>query len=679
MPFNYSLPQDAIAGTAVALGLVLVLVAWKQATSAASSRRLFVFLATSASALLSAGYIVAYLRGGPRIIDATTYYLQARAFADGDLAWQVGEPASRVAGRFLVRDTLADGNQIGGIFPPGYPAVLALGFWLGAPLAVGPALAALLTLAIAWLADAALPSDLPSRERVLRVIVLLSVVSGCLRYHTADTMSHGLSCLLLCVALAAGLRWSVRGGLVYALMVGAAFGLLLATRPVTAVACAAVLLLLVLRSRPSAKPTKLYSVLVLLVGIAPGALLLLLHQRAVTGRLFQSSQLHYYANSDGPAGCFRYGFGQDIGCLNEHGDFVRHNLPNGYGLVAAVKTTARRLLLHVQDPLNDELLGLLLLIGVAIAAVRFARMRPIALLPIVLVLAYSPFYFDGNYPGGGARFFSEALPCELICGVVGLAELGRRWPLGERLVRALPALSLLLFGLNAHSDHELLRDREGGRPMFLQEDVAQLRAPALVFIDTDHGFGLAFRPGARAAEGELEFARYRGDLSDELTLQAAAKVPAFLHHYDAQTGLVELQPFRSHNVTSLCSSSLWPPLAQRRGFIATEASPNPSCPFALSVRSNQSGSEFEFELPQGLLGQRVAPVVRSTEESWELVISQADEVLARWDAKALASESLTSQAVLLERHVSAPLKLTMRHISDAPPKIAPTLVSLEVL
>ena len=679
MPFNYSLPQDAIAGTAVALGLALVLVAWKQGASPASSRRRFVFWAACASALLSAGYVVAYLRGGPRIIDATTYYLQARAFADGDLAWQVGEPASRVAGRFLVRDTLADGNQIGGIFPPGYPAVLALGFGLGAPLAVGPSLAALLTMATAWLADAVLPVELPSRERVLRVIVLLSVVSGCLRYHTADTMSHGLSCLLLCVALAAGLRWSERGRLVYALLVGAAFGLLLATRPVTAVACAAVLLLLVLRSRPSAKPAKLYSLLGLLIGVAPGVLLLLLHQRAVTGRFFQSAQLHYYANSDGPTGCFRYGFGQDIGCLNEHGDFVRHNLPNGYGLVAAVKTTARRLLLHLQDPLNDELLGLLLLIGVAIAAVRFARMRPIALLPIVLVLAYSPFYFDGNYPGGGARFFSEALPCELICGVVGLAELGRRWPVGERLVRMLPAAALLMFGLNAHTDHEQLRDREGGRPMFLEQDVAQLQAPALVFIDTDHGFGLAFRPEARAAAGELEFARYRGDLSDGFTLQDSGDVPAFLHHYDARTGVVKLEPYRPHKVTSLCSSSLWPPLAQRRGFIATEASLNPNCPFALSARSNQGGGEFEFALPQGLLGQRVAPVVTSSEESWELVISQAEDVLARWDAEALSSVAVTRRAVLLERHGSAPLKLTLRNITSAPPKIAPTLVSLEVL
>jgi hypothetical protein len=416
--------------------------------------------------------------------------------------------------------------------------------------------------------------------------------------------------------------------------------------------------------------------------MAPGVLLMALHQRAVTGQFFESSQLHYYAASDGPAGCFRYGFGQDIGCLNEHGDFVRHNLSNGYGLVAAIKTTARRLLLHLQDPLNDELLGLLLLIGVVVAMVRCARLRPLALLPIVLVVAYCPFYFDGNYPAGGARFFSEALPCEMICGVVGWAELGRRWPTCERLVRLLPAASLALFGLNAHTDHELLRDREGGRPMFLEQDVAQVQAPAVVFVDTDHGFGLAYRPGARASEGELEFARYRGDLSDGLALQATGNVPAFLHHFDARTGQVEVQPFRPRNASSLCGSSLWPPLSQSGGFIATESSPNPACPFALTPSRTEAGSEFQFALPLGLLGQRIAPVVTSSDGAWELVISQADEVIARWDGEALTSGtsgSLASRGVLLERHTTGPLKLTLRHISSAPPKIGPTLVSLEVL
>jgi len=37
----------------------------------------------------------------------------------------------------------ADAPRVGVIFPPGYPLILALGFWLHAPLWVGPVIAAL--------------------------------------------------------------------------------------------------------------------------------------------------------------------------------------------------------------------------------------------------------------------------------------------------------------------------------------------------------------------------------------------------------------------------------------------------------------------------------------------------------------------------------------------------------
>ena len=105
------------------------------------------------------------------------------------------DPSTATTGRFLVRDTFAGGGHIGGIFPPGYPAVLALGFVLGSPMTVGPILAALLTIATTWLADEAIPADARAREATIRVATLLALVSSALRYHTADTMSHGLSAL----------------------------------------------------------------------------------------------------------------------------------------------------------------------------------------------------------------------------------------------------------------------------------------------------------------------------------------------------------------------------------------------------------------------------------------------------------------------------------------------------
>ena len=84
-----------------------------------------------AALALSAGYIAHYLRGGPRVIDATSYWLQAKALSEGYLSFPIGEPTASVRGRLL---TSTEGERLGVIFPPGYPALLALGFWFEHPL-----------------------------------------------------------------------------------------------------------------------------------------------------------------------------------------------------------------------------------------------------------------------------------------------------------------------------------------------------------------------------------------------------------------------------------------------------------------------------------------------------------------------------------------------------------------
>src|SRR5205814_594800 len=155
------------------------------------------------AALLSVFYIALYLRGGPRIVDATTYFMQGRALSHGDFAWNVAEPTSSFRGRFLVYREAGGEGVMGGIFPHGYPILLALGFGMGAPMVVGPAIAAALVVATYRLAraiaeesiaPATLRSSPASRdlvEGVARAAALVSVVCGALRYHTADTMAHG--------------------------------------------------------------------------------------------------------------------------------------------------------------------------------------------------------------------------------------------------------------------------------------------------------------------------------------------------------------------------------------------------------------------------------------------------------------------------------------------------------
>src|SRR5262245_27815192 len=131
-------PRDAAQLAALVVAAAL-LVAARPLLSARP--RTFVAAAATLAAALSALYVVFYLRGGPRIIDATAYFLEGRALSDGQLTFPLGEPAASTMGRFLVRPE-GDPTRAAVIFPPGYPALLAVGFTVGAPMAIGPLLAA---------------------------------------------------------------------------------------------------------------------------------------------------------------------------------------------------------------------------------------------------------------------------------------------------------------------------------------------------------------------------------------------------------------------------------------------------------------------------------------------------------------------------------------------------------
>jgi len=100
---TWGAPPDAVSAIALALGAVLAAGALLRRgggvlSEANVSRRRFLTLAALAASLLSVLWISVYLRGGPRIVDATTYFLQGRALANGDLAWPVAEPIARTSG-----------------------------------------------------------------------------------------------------------------------------------------------------------------------------------------------------------------------------------------------------------------------------------------------------------------------------------------------------------------------------------------------------------------------------------------------------------------------------------------------------------------------------------------------------------------------------------------------------
>jgi hypothetical protein len=463
----FGLPTDALGWGAGLCGIVL---SWP-----AVGRRVLAFLPgpwclpllALLSALLSTAYFQLHLGGQPRIIDASTYLLEARTFASGHFSFAVSEVSALFRGRFLLPHP--DQPTLAPIFPPGYPALLSLFVRLGDYRLLGPTLAVAITLATAWLGFL-----VTKRRTVALLAATFSVLSAALRYHTADTMSHGWSILLATLALAASVqaqRAESRPNAVPSALLGFWLGGLAATRPLTAAAVGAACLLPLVVTRRRALAWHWLG-----LGLAPGLCLLALHNHALTGSALGSPQLAYYALADGPAGCFRLGLG--AGCRVEHADVVQAQGGRGLTVGWMIRNTLHRLHWHALDLANCELL---LPLAWYYLARRWKKPSTRALSCLVLLLpaAYAFFYFQGSYPGGGARFFSELLPALHVALSAGLLALG--W---ARL-----GLALALLGYAGHAAH-VHAALPGAPPLQTEPTPEGLRA-----VSSDHAFNLLFVPG----------------------------------------------------------------------------------------------------------------------------------------------------------------------------------------
>ncbi len=569
---TWGTPPDQVAWVALGVAAVLLLLAVLPGVVHdvigldpgidRDQRRRFVSGCAFAAAFLSLGYVAYYLRGGSRIIDATSYFLEGRAISLGKLAWTVPTPSASFRGRFLL---FHDPDTLSVLFPPGYPLLLATGFLVGAPMVIGPFLAGLLVVATYLLAHELIGPDDPQAHGVAALAAVFSIACAALRYHTADTMAHGASALGVTLALTCALRGKRTGSLRHFALAGLATGWVLSTRPVSSMPIAIAVFALCAHAAAKGKGQGVRALVLTILCMGPGIALLCLSQKAATGSWFSSTQEAYYQVSDGPPGCFRYGFGKGIGCLDEHTDFVKAHLPSGYGLVAALGTTGRRLKMHVADVLNLEPLFLLVLFPVV---GRWRSLAGLALGVVFLqVLAYAPFYFDGNYPGGGARFYADVLPIEHALAAMGVAAILPRIALTRRALVVL-ALACAGFAVHAAFDHVALAERDGGRPLF-EPDVAKDSGMnhGVLFFETDHGFNLASVPGADP-EKDVVAARMRGDDHDRLLVERLNR-PQTRAYRIGDDG-PQLTPWvpagGSADYWRFEAEADWPPLAQSGGW-----------------------------------------------------------------------------------------------------------------
>lgn len=549
--WSFGTPPDASAWVSLALAVSLVACTRWQGLSRLIERlsqpraaRITVVTMGALALLLSSLYIGFFLRGGPRIIDATSYFLEGRLLSHGALSFDTPIPGASYRGRFLTGPE--SGDVLGVIFPPGYPLLLALGFLLDRPLWMGPLLAfamVCVSYGLAW--------RLFERRDVALLAAALSAVCAALRYHTADTMSHGWAALLLALSLYLA-SFRQRG---FTLLAGVATGWLFATRPLSGV------LALVVSAGWLCRDWRRHWWL-LALGALPGVVLLLAHQHAVTGSWFTSTQLHYYALADGPPGCFRYGFGPEVGCRHEHAEFVAERLADGFGLWEALRTTAHRVHWHMLDLANFEPLWILMVYA-AVVGRKQAVVRTLALAAVGLPLLYLPFYFNGSYPGGGARFLMDTIALEHVLLAWGAL----------RLRLAAWVLPAALFGYAVHAvhGHRALAARDGGRPMFESARTAELQH-GLILVASDHGFNLGFDPSARDAHRSVMVARRRGDAHDLVLYEALGEPNTYQYRFDfwnpEAVPTVTPVRFETHpRALRFEAESQWPPLSVAGGWV----------------------------------------------------------------------------------------------------------------
>jgi hypothetical protein len=488
-------------------------------------KRRFVVVTAFAAAFLSLGYLSFYLRGGPRSPEAAAYWMQGRILSHGALHWTLPDPTASFRAP-LFRFTAP--NRLAGALAPGFPLLLSLGFLLGAPMIVGPLLAAALVVGT-WLLghEVAWTSGEPpaQAEGLARTAAGLSVVSVALRFQTSEALPHSAAALAVTMALVGAMRARRTGDARWFAAAGASVGAGCAAAPWSSVAIGVVVLAMIVRADRPAR-TALWAVLSFL----PGALFLLAAQRAATGHAFVAAK----------------GVAQSA---------MTFSFPATAraALVAFGRASLHGARQHLADVANFEPIAL------APLALVFGKGRTrAAVLPAVVIAAaiavhalqvasHTPVAIEGVARWARSGILVEVLPIEHALVALALA---RVFPAAiGRAALALFSLALGGFAVHVAYDHEKIANSGNGRPHYepdVPRDVGITHG--LLLFDDDDGYELAADPDAIASHG-IEAARSRGDDHDRLLFDILGHPPA--HRYVVpKTGTATLPTFTPGNADS---------------------------------------------------------------------------------------------------------------------------------
>ena len=243
-PFYSSLAMEWLSGTAVVVGIAAVLAILSRHTrelwiedavlriAKQMTRPRWAFVGGAALVAFGAYALTSVLlfKGRPIFLDEMSQLLQARAYARGSLTTSTGPFAEFVS---ILHTVYADGRGYSQ-FPPGGPAMLAIGMLLGVPWLVNPLCGAVAVGAFAWFVLAT------EQQRSVAVgAVVLFALAPFMLFMSASHMNHVPTLMWLTVAMAAlvaTLREGVRPGAAF--LCGFSLGAAAAIRPVDGLAFA---------------------------------------------------------------------------------------------------------------------------------------------------------------------------------------------------------------------------------------------------------------------------------------------------------------------------------------------------------------------------------------------------------------------------------------------------------
>lgn len=366
----------------------------------------------------------------PHVPDEVGYWFHAKYFASGQL-WL---PMPPDWASFSVPNSWHIDGRWFSIFPPGWPAVFALGFLLHAPTAVNPMLAGLTVIALFRVVGRLYD------RRVATVACLLLILSPEFLLMSSGVMSHPLSALCSLVAVGELHRAWQNRSLIPAFVGGAAVGAVALTRPFEGIVISAAFGLYMLARWREVFDRKLVPACLMFI-LAAGCVgaLLLPYNHALTGSAF-ADPITAYFDAEYYPGSNRLGFGPDIANYG-----WANNLLPGHSPLEAV----------LNGQLNWQLINVELLAwpcgALAVVIWYFAKWKRIGRIEDVLFVLIGALVIGGQglfwYSGAdyGARYWYQILiPC-IVLAARALTDVGEDWESFAMTAVVVSAIGLAVF------------------------------------------------------------------------------------------------------------------------------------------------------------------------------------------------------------------------------------------